>query len=89
MKKLLLSALSPRVLFFYACKKDIELESGVDNTGRITGTIKAPNNTTTIPNALLFIDVDGEIYYTTFHNHPGGNNNPQMEDIMEWVILNM
>lgn len=64
MKKLLLSALSLSVLFFYACKKDIELDSGVDNAGRITGTIKAPNNTTTIPNALLFIDVDGEIYYT-------------------------
>jgi len=31
----------------------------------------------------------GNIYYTTFHNHVGGSTNPTIEQIMEYVILNL
>ncbi|SFT46852.1 hypothetical protein SAMN05216474_0727 [Lishizhenia tianjinensis] len=64
MKKTLVLALSLGLVFLTACKKEIEKESGIEDAGRVTGTITAPNNVTTIPNALLFIDYEGEIYYT-------------------------
>jgi len=31
----------------------------------------------------------GNIYYTTFHNHVGGTTNPTIEQMMEYVILNL
>jgi len=31
----------------------------------------------------------GNIYYTTFHNHVGETTNPTIEQIMEYVILNL
>ena len=64
MKKGLLSLLILSVLTFSSCKKEFEKESGIKDAGRVTGTITAPNNSTTIPDALIFIDDEGEIYHT-------------------------
>ena len=64
MKKALALTLGVATLLLFGCKKEIEKETGIEDAGRVTGTITAPNEITTIPNALLFIDADGEIYYT-------------------------
>lgn len=66
MKKLLFLSCSFILAFsflIFSCKKD-KNETPTGATGAITGKVIAANGITPIPNAKVFIDVDGEIYLT-------------------------
>ncbi len=52
---------------FNSCKKNLENS----DQGLITGKITAENESRSIPDALIFVDVEGEIYYT--HTDKNGN----------------
>lgn len=52
------------IVLMIACKRDGLNTPKIDQQGTVEGMVTAPNNTTPIPNALVFIDDHGEIYYT-------------------------
>ncbi|MFH0864807.1 MAG: hypothetical protein V1904_01340 [Bacteroidota bacterium] len=51
-------------LLISSCKKDKDDNTPTGATGTVSGKVIAANGTTPIPNANVFIDVDGEIYLT-------------------------
>jgi hypothetical protein len=52
------------LLFSSACKKDKNDDQPAITTGKVLGKVMAPNGTTAIPMANVFVDVAGEIYFT-------------------------
>lgn len=52
-------------LLFSSCKKDKNDNTPTGATGTVSGKVIAANGTTPIPNANVFIDVEGEIYLAT------------------------
>lgn len=53
------------MIVFFSCKKDKDDQSQNGNTGTVTGKIYAGNGSTTLPGVKIFVDVAGEIYFTT------------------------
>lgn len=51
-------------LLITSCKKDKDDNTPTGTTGTVSGKVIAANGTTPIPNANVFIDVAGEIYFT-------------------------
>jgi hypothetical protein len=71
MRKVLFSflsiAITASMLFVVSCKKDTPSDTpqaSTLTTGTLTGKVFAPNGTTPIPMATVFVDVNGEIYLT-------------------------